>query len=59
MKRWRILTENTFAYNDDIFADVNVRVDDGGVDDGAFPDEYVVADLKREEGNAETQKRLI
>jgi len=53
------LTENTFAYNDDIFADVNVRVDDGGVDDGAFPDEYVVADLKREEGNAETQKRLI
>ena len=39
------------TYNDDILSDVDVGVDDGGVDDGVLADEDVVADLKRKEGN--------
>ena len=47
---------NMFSYNDDIFADVNVWIDDGGVDNGAFADEDVVTDLKGKERNTETKK---
>ena len=39
------------TYNDDILSDVDVGVDDGGVDDGVLADEDVVADLKRKEGD--------
>ncbi len=53
------LCRNIFSYYDDIFADVNVGIDDGGVNDGAFADEHVVADLKGKEGNSKMHNIMI
>jgi len=41
------------THDDDILPDIDVGVDDGGVDDGPFANVDVVADLKRKEGNTE------
>ena len=37
------------TYNDNVLPDVDVRVDDGRVDDGALPDKNVIPNLEREE----------
>ena len=41
------------THDDDILPDIDVGVNNGGVDDGPFANVDVVADLKRKEGNTE------
>ena len=36
------------TYNDNVFTDVDVWIDDSGVNDGTFTDENVIANLKGE-----------
>ena len=36
------------TYNDNVFTDVDVWIDDSSVDDGTFTDENVIANLKGE-----------
>ena len=51
----RLVYTEQLTYNDDIFPNVDVRVDDGSVDDGSFTDENVIANLKGEEGHAKEE----
>ena len=43
------------TYDDNVFADVNVGIDDSRVDNGALADENVVADLEGEKGHSEVK----
>ncbi len=51
----RLVYTEQLTYNDDIFPNVDVRVDDGSVDDWSFTDKNVIANLKREEGHAKEE----
>ena len=46
------------TYNDNVFTDVDVWIDDSSVDDGTFTDENVIANLKGEKRDT-VKKNLI